>query len=322
MSSSRRHHALLALVGVVLAGVLPAAPCGASAGATAPPAGVVSARRGQGIDTSDKDEVSRAWRHRMAANAYVASGWSGSVHGCEAGRASNDAQDATLESVNFARAMAGLDAVGLDHALSREAQEAALIMSANSALSHDPSRSWHCWSRTGADAAGHSNLASTAGPMTAGQSVELYLDDAGSSNRDAGHRRWVLNPFATEIGNGLTATTDALYVVGPTDVEATNPDWVSWPTAGWFPGQLQPGGRWSLSSGASGADFSHATVRVQRGSQSLHVRRFRPRDGYGQPTLVFQVADAAETGGYRVVVRHIRGAAATRHAWTVRLFNP
>lgn len=277
---------------------------------------------GPGIDTSDRAEVAEAWRSRMRPNLGVPSGWTGSVQGCVAGHPSADAQRATLESLNFVRAMAGLDPVAFTGALSNQAQEAALMMTANHSLSHDPPRSWRCWSRTGADAAGRSNIGLTSGQMTAGRSIELYMDDAGSMNQAAGHRRWVLNPWAATMGNGLTSDANALYVMGQTDAHNANPAWVSWPTAGWFPTQLQPAGRWSLSSGRARADFRQATVTVTHAGARLPVKRFAPHNGYGQPTLVFQVRGLQQTGAYRVVVRHIRGTPSPRHAWTVRLFRP
>lgn len=71
---------------------------------------------GRGIDASDRAEVADAWRSRMAPNLDVPSGWSGSVRGCIAGDPSDDAQRATLESINFVRAMAGLDPVAFSGA--------------------------------------------------------------------------------------------------------------------------------------------------------------------------------------------------------------
>ena len=293
-------------------------------GSEAAPGGGPSQRAtsGHAIDTSDRAAVAEAWRTRMKPNLDVPAGWTGSESSCDAGHPSAEAQRATLESVNFARAMAHLDAVTFAGRLNREAQQAALIMAANDALSHDPPRAWKCWTQTGHDAAGHSNLAWTSGRMNAGRSIQLYLDDPGSGNHAAGHRRWVLNPWATTMGNGLTSSADALYVFGPTSAGNADPAWVAWPTAGWFPSPLQPRGRWSLSSGRAGTDFSHARVVVKRGSARLGVRRFAPERGYGQPTLVFQVRGVRATGTYTVVVRGIRGAGHSTHRYRVRLFRP
>lgn len=274
------------------------------------------------IDTYDRAAVAAAWLTRMAPLLDVPSGWTGSERHCDPGHPSDAAQQATLESINFARAMAGLDAVDLSDRLSRQAQQAALIMAANDALSHTPPSTWRCWSTTGAAAAGRSNLAWTSGVMNAGMSVKLYLDDRGDDNRAVGHRRWILDPWTTTMGNGLTSSTDALQVVGPTSDQRTDPAWVAWPTAGFFPSPLEPYGRWSLSSGSRSADFSHARVRVERGTTPLAVTRFAPESGYAQPTLVFQVAGVQSTGTYTVVVRGIRGAASTTHRYRVHLFRP
>ncbi|GCD90705.1 hypothetical protein NLS1_27110 [Nocardioides sp. LS1] len=285
----------------------------------------VAATPSGAIDTSSKASVRDAWNTRMAPNLDVESGWTGSTDDCTPGHPSDAAQQATLESVNFVRAMAGLDPVGFSGKLNRQAQAAALIMDANDALSHDPPSDWKCWTQTGHDAAGHSNIALTSGEMHAGQSVQLYMDDPGPGNHAAGHRRWVLNPYVDTMGNGLTAQANSLYVFGPTDDRNTNPAWVAWPTRGWFPGPLEPGGRWSLSSGDAAADFSHATVVVKRGTTTktrLKVTRFTPEVGYGQPTLVFQVAGVRATGTYTVVVRDIRGGGPARHRYVVRLFTP
>ena len=138
--------------------------------------------------------------------------------------------------------MAGLDPVRFSAALSKRAQKAALIMAANRSLSHYPPRSWKCWSKQGADAAGQSNLALSLPRMTAGGAIKLYVDDPGASNTVVGHRRWVLNPAAEVFGSGLTSTSHALLVFGPTDDTNADPAWVSWPTPGWFPRPCSLGG--------------------------------------------------------------------------------
>lgn len=315
--SPRRPSALIgALVAVLVALTVP----GTAASAGSERDG--GAGSGQAIDTSSQASVAQAWESRMKPAYDVTAGWTGSVEGCQAGRPSAAAQDATLESLNFVRAMAGLDAVDLSTSLSTKAQQSALMMAANSALSHDPPESWNCWSDAGAQAAARSVLAWTSSEMTAGAAIEMYTDDAGSTNKAALHRRWLLNPFVAQVGSGLTSTTDAIYVMGPTKKQATNPSWVSWPTAGWFPSQLEPAGRWSLSSGSAKADFSRATVTVTRGKTKLAVQRFATQTGAAQPTLVFQVKGLATAGTYRVQVRNIKGAASTHRTYDVKLFTP
>lgn len=274
------------------------------------------------IDTTSKNAVAKAWRSRMQQQLRVKPGWTGSTRPCRAGHPSGKANRATLSSINFARALAGLDRVVLQRTLSSRAQKAALIMAANKSLSHDPPKGWRCWSRAGHHAAGKSNLALSWPRITAGGAVEMYLTDGGSSNTAVGHRRWVLNPDADKFGNGLTSTSNALYVLGRQDSSNTDPDWVPWPTAGFFPAPLEPNGRWSLSSGADGADFSAARVTVTRGAATLSTTTYPVKNGYGQATLVFDVQGLGETGTYDVTVSNIRGAAGTSHSWRVKLFRP
>jgi hypothetical protein len=242
---------------------------------------------------------------------------------------SRRANAATLESINFVRAMGALAPVSFSKRLSAKAQQAALIMSANArkrGLSHDPARWWRCWTRVGHNAAGHSNLAWSYPKITAGGAIKQYMDDAGDGNTFAGHRRWIMNPPTLTMGNGMTATTNALWVLGPTSASRPDPAWVSWPTAGWFPAPLEPAGRWSLSSGDDGADFSNARVHVETATGAgRRAHEYPVADGYGPRTIVFQVSNVSRPGTYKVTVRGIRlpgRAAPVRHTYTVRLFQP
>ena len=114
------------------------------------------------------------------------------------------------------------------------------------------------------------------------------MRDPGSDN-GAGHRRWLLNPFATTMGTGSTDTANAMTVVGPTAAGRPNPAWVSWPSAGYFPTTLEPGGRWSLSAGNKQMDFRRATVRVYRNGVAVRATKLGVHNGYAQPSLVWQL---------------------------------
>ncbi|HSS67134.1 MAG TPA: CAP domain-containing protein [Nocardioidaceae bacterium] len=277
------------------------------------------------IDTDKRGAVNRAYRGRLAANLNTPIGWTGSNHPCRAGHMSARAMRGTLESINFVRAMGGIAPVSFSKRLSGPAQKAALIMSANGSLNHDPPRSWACWTRAGHDAAGRSNIAYSYPTITAGGAIRQYMDDGGSGNEVVGHRRWIMYPPTLKMGNGMTATTNALTVFGGASSSTRpNPRWVSWPTAGWFPGPIEPAGRWSLSSGA-GADFSQARVRVEAGGSQLPVQTYPVVNGYGAPTIVFQVSDVHSPGSYTVTVRGIRlsgRSTPVNHQYKVRLFRP
>jgi hypothetical protein len=100
-----------------------------------------------------------------------------------------------------------------------------------------------------------------------------------------------------------------------------NPAFTSWPTAGHFPTQLDPAGRWSWSSRESRADLSGARVRVWKDGKALSVRQYGVKPGYGQPTLVWQMpAESRRTGVYTVTVSGVRSASGVlRPATTYRV---
>jgi uncharacterized protein YkwD len=325
-------------LGLVSVSALAVASAGVSLGdvaARAPVDDTVSSHQGApiakafrgAIDTHDRGAVRRAYNTRLAPNLRTPIRWTGSNRRCRAGHMSARAMRATLESVNFVRAMGGLGPVSFNPRLSAKAQKAALIMSANKSLSHVPPRSWRCWTRAGAEAAGHSNLALSYPRITAGGAIMQYMDDTGSNNKVAGHRRWIMYPPTLKMGNGTTTTSNALWIFGgASSASRPNPDWVSWPTTGFFPAPLEPHGRWSLSSGASGARFGQARVHVETASGVVkQVHAYRVASGYGMPTIVFRVKSVPRVGTLRVTVRGIRlpgRTAPVSHSYTVRLFSP
>ena len=274
-----------------------------------------------GIDTADRAAVLDAWQTMVESRAGTSAHWSGRRNGCRAGSPSAESTRTILDGINFARGLAGLTPVRFSRTLSAKAQQAALIMAANGTLSHDVPRVWKCWSRAGAAAASKSNLYYGWHELKPEQIVPGYLSEPGDSNVLAGHRRWILNPAATAFGNGLTNTSHALYVIGPTASHNANPSWVPWPTAGWFPSDLEPSGRWSLASGSAKADFARAHVKVERDGTPLKVQRHRFVRGYGMPTITWDMQGATAVGTYTVTVSGIRGAAASRISYTVRIFE-
>jgi len=282
---------------------------------------VTSAAR-VGVDTADRAAVLDAWRSMIESREGVTTNWTGRPHGCDPGRPSDESSRTILDGVNFARGLAGLTPVRFQRSLSAKAQKAALIMAANRALSHHVPRTWNCWSRVGAAAAGRSNLSYGSGTLKPEDIVPSYLSDRGAENVAVGHRRWILNPAASAFGSGLTRTSHALYVVGPTSTDNASPEWVPWPTAGWFPSDLEPDGRWSLASGSAGADLSRARVTVERDGTPLEVHRHPFVRGFGMPTIAWDIDGEVGPGAYTVTVTRIRGAAAHRLTYTVRVFDP
>lgn len=253
-----------------------------------------AAHADQPIDGSDRASVISSYRSWLEPLLSIPTGWNGNLGQCRAGEPSAESQDAVLSSVNYMRALANLPAVAMNPRLSAKSQEAALIMAAGEVISHDLPRSATCWSKAGDDGARNGNLAlgigypagalaSTTGP----RAVLSYMEDAGASNDVVGHRRWLMYQSLAEIGNGDTDTSNSIYVMGDRR-RGTTPAWVAWPTPGYFPRELEPSGRWSLSHPK--ADFRRAKVEVTTPEGPLRVSIAPIRNGFGDNTISWDMA--------------------------------
>ncbi len=231
-----------------------------------------------------------------------------------------------MRAINYVRSLNGLYPVSLNATLNARSQYTALMMSANKTLSHYPGTSWRCYTGTGAANAARSNLALGYPSITSAGVVGMYMKESGSSNYAVGHRRWLLNPFTTQMGTGATETANAITVMGPTSYYRPNPAWVSWPSMGYFPNTLEPNGRWSLSSGNRSVSFARAQVRVYRNGVPIYAAKNPVHNGYAMPTIVWQVpASIAKSGSFRVVVSGIRRAGKRKsfsRSYGVAMFTP
>ena len=243
------------------------------------------------VDPSTREESRIFYNAIWPASENIASGWNGNVAAGNEGSTATPFKNAIYLRVNYFRAMAGVPAQIVDNAsFSADAQKAALMMSSNNALSHTPPSSWINYTAAGANAAGHSNLASTFGL----DAILGYLEDSGSNNTAAGHRRWILYPQSTQMGTGdipatgIFMSANALWVVDDSTFGSTRPavrdNFVAWPPKGFVPYTLiYP--RWSFSY--PGADFSNANVSMTRNGSALAVRKETLSSGIGENTLVF-----------------------------------
>lgn len=195
---------------------------------------------------------------------------------CTIGTENQDFIDATVLRVNYYRRLVGLPDVIEDPTASAKAIQAALIMHKNNRLSHEPELDWICYTPEGRQAAERSNLALGANGPTA---IDLYINDPGAGNEQAGHRRWIFFPPLTAVGVGDTTNANALWVSEITahpniwGARPSTPRWVAWPYAGFFPISRHPSSnRWSYSR--YGASFQPApnqlsTVRVTDDSGAI-----------------------------------------------------
>lgn len=238
----------------------------------------------------DRSAVVDYYYNQYVPPLSVPMGWTGNVSTCSAGTTSQAYIDATFQMINYYRGMAGLVDATNATSYNAGAQEAALIMSANNALSHSPPSSWTCWTSSGYSAAGKSNLAlGNAGPYA----MVAYIRDSGTFNYPVGHRRWILYPRINQFGTGsvgeTTRASNALYVFTSYVSRPVTPDKVAWPPEGYVPYQVvYP--RWSLSiNTGSSVDFSSAVVTMTEGGSPVNLTVVsRVDNGYGDNTIVWE----------------------------------
>ncbi len=274
--------------------------------------------------------------------------WTGSLSGTPGSSATGSAgttsaafKDAVQLRINYFRAMAGIPAaISMDSVESGEDQDAALMMSANNALSHTPPSSWLLYTSDGATAAGNSNIAlGNEGPDAIAFG---YMEDSGSNNTALGHRRWILYPQTQVMGTGDIPATNGFSSANATWVfdsnlnnarPAVRDNFVAWPPPGFVPYQVVfP--RWSLSY--PNADFSAATVTMTSNGASVPVS-LEPLDNpaYGENTLAWDyngldgstvdssAPKPASDLAYQVAVNNVViNGTAQNFAYTVTLFDP
>lgn len=202
--------------------------------------------------------------------------WDGSVSTCDPGMTEPAAFGNALRLVNLFRWISGLPEVGTLPELNDMAQDCALIMHAYGGLTHYPAESFECYTASGAQAAGSSNISPYAGVY----SVDLYMSDPGNSTT-LGHRRWILSNGLGPIGLGSTSNFSCMLVIGGSGSDRA--DWTAWPPPGVVPFELtrlawatldQTG--WSVQSDS--ISLSGASVTITRD------------DGADLPVVVTQLA--------------------------------
>lgn len=245
------------------------------------------------VNTASRAESQQFFRTGYLGTSNIPTGWQGDHGSCHAGTTSGAYRAAVLRRVNYFRSMAGVPGIkGLDAGYNEKAQAAALMMSVNRDLSHDPPADWACYTPAGSEAAGSSNLAYG---YSGTDAIRGYMEDTGEYNFPLGHRRWILYPQTRWMGTGdIPATggyppTNALWVIDHGHYSdprpATRSPFVAWPPPGYVPFQVvYP--RWSFAW--PDADFSKATVTMTRAGQGLAVVKLPVAAGYGENTLAWE----------------------------------
>ncbi len=214
----------------------------------------------------------------------VPSGWTGSVNGCSAGVVSSAYTQATLDSINYVRGLAKLPFVVFNSAYTAGAQESALMSLANNDLNHSPPTNWECYTSAGASSSGSSNLClGCSGPSA----IAAYMAEYGSFDT-LGHRRWILNGSAVEMGNGDTGASNTLHVISAANNTpvAGAPQFALWPSQGYFPAGLFPP-LWSASAADQNTDISGASVSVTIDGQPITVETQQMPGGYADNAIAW-----------------------------------
>jgi hypothetical protein len=239
-----------------------------------------------------RDAVVRLYRNHEAALAKMpALDWTGDTSRCDPGSISALYQQAVIDRVNLFRSLAGLSSVSLQSPArggAQRAQAAALLMSRNGKLSHAPEVHWLCFGTAyegdsigslGKDGALRSNLAlSSSNEFATPRVVDAYVDDAGATNQNVGHRRGVLDSGQTAMAVGAVparaefpAVNALLWIDFASRAPQARRTTVAWPPAGYVPFQLLPieSNRWSFQRPHT--DFSEARVTLSIGDQTFTV---------------------------------------------------
>jgi len=237
------------------------------------------------VDPGDRHSVVNLYQNVYVPAHATPNDWNGSVAGCNAGTTGVAYENATLDMVNFFRAMVELPPVVFEVVKNNKSQQAALMMTANNSLSHFPPASWTCYTADGAEAAGKSNLALG---VAGAPAVALYIHDPGAGNTAVGHRRWILFPRQVQMATGSTSNANALWVIDAFGTRPTTPEIVAWPPVGFVPYQIvYP--RWSFSvNTGSAVSFTGASVSVMRGSDPVALNLLTNATGFGDNTLVWE----------------------------------
>jgi hypothetical protein len=277
------------------------------------------------VDRTDRAAVVDFFNTVYLPALALPTGWTGSVAGCNAGTTSAAYAAATMDMVNYFRAMTGLPASVTHEAVKDgKSQQAALMMTANNQLNHAPPDTWSCYTAAGAEAAGKSNLAlGAAGPYA----ITLYMSDPGAGNTALGHRRWILYPREVEMGTGSTNNANDLWVIGPFGSRPASPTAVAWPPDGFVPYHVvYP--RWSFSLNTSlTVNFSNATVSMTAAGKTVSPQPFAQATGYGDNTLGWESGLSFSAGTANTVVQVridnvLVDGVATNYSYTVTVIDP
>ena len=264
------------------------------------------------------------------------------VETCFAGRLTQAAKNRALEAANQIRALHGLSAVRYSTIYSQQMQEAALIQAANRFLTHHPDPEADCYTAEGAEGSGTSNLTGYSNGRLANRdparNMVGWTNDADNLSQVAavGHRRWVLNPFASYFSygqvHGYAAHKVFNYTLEPSRVPSIAVDFVAFPYKV-YPFPLVEGDPpWSISviehpdePWKDRFDYFQAAIitvtRVADGVELSITDRYTDDAGHAIPNILsWQVQGWEYDTAYEVAIRGVTMQAGSTRDYVYSVF--
>ena len=257
----------------------------------------------------------------------------------------------------------GLNAVTLDTsgAIAPYTQAAAMVSARNGKLSHYPAvEGFACATDDAVRGARHSNLAQSISQTSAETALWYYMDystQSNPTNDQLGHRLFMMDPqlSLTSIGaaagyTAISVRTGESYPGLPAEAmhnpHAPSPEWMSWPSAGFFPKQLLTSvgetnsgmdlERWSFSVLNADLSTAKATIIDPTGHPipltTVHPGEkgvtYTPRAIADYSTLLMKFPTIArkpvgqENLVYKVKIEGVKNAPKSTYEYQVALFDP
>jgi uncharacterized protein YkwD len=250
--------------------------------------------------TRSRADVCGVW-NASVARARTAGMFAAGAGMCAAGTLPQNTVDAAVLMTNTYRYLAGLVNVAENPEHTRAAQACAELMEANRMLSHNPPMSWTCFTALGATGAARSNI--TSGGSSPVASLAGWVDDSRDISNTLGHRRWILFPPLGAIGYGQARSYACQYVLGARG--SARKAWVAWPNEGVTP--MESMSRiWSFSSASAGVT-AMTTATVTLNGTPVPAMPMLRANGYGDPTISWNMPAITAGGMYHVTIRGLTG---------------
>jgi uncharacterized protein YkwD len=263
--------------------------------------------------------------HFSAFNEPVKFKKNPSVNSCFEGELAVETKMNVLNFVNYIRELHGLKPVTYNYEDDKYAQKGAYLIALNGDLSHNPPKSWRCWSEEGYKGCSSSNIiGGTNAPFSPCQAVADWLIDTNVEG--LGHRRWILDPFLKTVAYGHAVVYNrsggTLKVIGDKEQPAST-DFVAYPFRE-YPALLF-NMNWYLSLSViqdrnntwnnHSVDFSSSPVTVtSEAGKKLSVSSVKhDNQGFGVPNLLaWKVKDLQKGIRYTVNVRNVKTSSGER----------